>query len=163
MQTIDQQFERLRMQRTQEIYLYALIDGLLYANAASRNRLMRSSAAVALFDGTDDESLADAGPWLLDATHEQSRPTFRELANSAAGVSWLISTASIDTLASELRPRLNVRLPDGRLALFRFYDARIVRDLSALMEPSQRHQFFSVADSWYAEANGDLVEIYRNA
>jgi hypothetical protein len=163
MQTIDHQFERQRAHSAQEMHLYALVDGLLCAGATPQVMLRRSSAAIALFDGTDDESLADAGPWLLDATPAQSRHPLRRLANSDSGISWLISTTSIATLADELRDRLDVRLPDGRTALFRFYDARIAPDLSRLMDPMQRHRFFSVACNWHTEVNGTLMEIYRHA
>lgn len=44
--------------------LYALVDGLLYADQAGVPQ--RSHASLALFDRTPDVSLADAGPWLFD-------------------------------------------------------------------------------------------------
>ncbi|WDD93501.1 DUF4123 domain-containing protein [Burkholderia sp. FERM BP-3421] len=125
--------------------------------SGARQRPSRCSTA------RTDESLADAGPWLLDATPAQSRHPLRRLANSDSGISWLISTTSIATLADELRDRLDVRLPDGRTALFRFYDARIAPDLSRLMDPMQRHRFFSVACNWHTEVNGTSMEIYRHA
>lgn len=118
-----------QQQLTMQVHLHALVDGLLFADAAGGSPPQRSQAAVALFDGTPDASLADAGPWLLD--HERAggnvRRSFSAMAGGPTGVSWLISAYPIESLADELRRRLDVRLPDGRTALLRFYDARIMR------------------------------------
>ncbi|MDN7965852.1 DUF4123 domain-containing protein [Burkholderia multivorans] len=49
-----------------QVHLYALVDGLLFADAAGGSSPRGSQAAVALFDGTPDAALAEAGPWLFD-------------------------------------------------------------------------------------------------
>lgn len=59
-------FFKRQQQLTMYVHLYALVDGLLFADTAGGSPPERSQAAVALFDGTLNASLTDAGPWLLD-------------------------------------------------------------------------------------------------
>ncbi len=79
------------------------------------------------------------------------------------GVSWLVSAYSFGALASELCERLNVRLPDGRVALLRFYDARVMPHMASLFELTQRVQFFSPTYNWLVETNGQLTGVHPHA
>ncbi|KVT58002.1 DUF4123 domain-containing protein [Burkholderia ubonensis] len=163
--TIEAFFAKRQQQLTMQVHLYALVDGLLYADAADASPLQRSQSAVALFDGTPDASLADAGPWLID--YERAAGTIRQtlsiMASGSTGVSWLISAYPIESLADELRNRLDVRLPDGRTALLRFYDARIMAGMASLMEFTQRLQFFVATFDWLVEVNGKLKGVHPHA
>lgn len=118
-----------------------------------------------MFDGTPDASLADAGPWLLDYERAGGnvRRSLAAMAGGPTGVSWLISAYPIESLADELRRRLDVRLPDGRTALLRFYDARIMADMALLMELTQRMQFFVPTFNWLVEVNGKLKGVHPHA
>ncbi|WP_186053455.1 DUF4123 domain-containing protein [Burkholderia gladioli] len=163
--SIEAFFSQRQQQVTIQAHLYALVDGLLLADAAGGSAPQRSQAAVALFDGTPDASLAEAGPWLL--AWEQATSSIRHALSAMAagptGVSWLISAYSIGSLADELRRRLDVRLPDGRMALFRFYDARIAADIASLMTFTQRMQFFVPTFDWLVELNGTLKGVHPHA
>ncbi|KVP78232.1 hypothetical protein WJ94_15230 [Burkholderia ubonensis] len=163
--TIEVFFAKRQQQLTMQVRLYALVDGLLYADAADASPLQRSQSAVALFDGTPDASLAEAGPWLID--YERAAGAIRQplsiMASGSTGVSWLISAYPIESLADELRNRLDVRLPDGRTALLRFYDARIMADMASLMEFTQRMQFFVATFDWLVEVNGKLKGVHPHA
>jgi len=157
--TIESHFAALRHQTTLPIRLYALVDGLLHAEVAG-GPPERSGACVALFDATPDASLADAGPWLIDFENAPT-PVRAALAQQAAGpsgVSWIVSAYSRGALLDHLTENLNVKLPDGRFSLLRFYDARIMPSIAALMEPTQRMAFFVVAVDWLVEINGALME-----
>ncbi|CAJ2759178.1 Uncharacterised protein [Burkholderia pseudomallei] len=147
------------------VRLYALIDALLYARAPNAATLERSAATVALFDGTQDASLADAGPWLIDV--EQApitmHRTLHELAGGADGVSWLISAYPFRSLAQELRERLDVQMPDGRTALLRFYDARLIGDIARLLSFSQRAEFFVPTFDWLVEINSEITRVHPHA
>ncbi|TKC83815.1 DUF4123 domain-containing protein [Trinickia terrae] len=158
-------FAQRQQQIPMQVHLYALVDGLLYSDAESATPLARSAATVALFDGTPDASIADAGPWLIDHAHAPTliRSTLDNLATSSTGVSWLISAYPIESLADELRRRLDVRLPDGRMALLRFYDARIMPDMASLMEFTQRMRFFVTTYDWLVEVNGHLKGVHPHA
>ncbi|UOB57561.1 DUF4123 domain-containing protein [Burkholderia pyrrocinia] len=163
--SIEAFFLKRQQQLTMQVHLYALVDGLLYANAANGSSPQRSQSAAALFDNTPDSSLADAGPWLVDyeLASGNTRRTLSAMANSSPGVSWLISAFPIESLADELRNRLDVRLPDGRTALLRFYDARIMADVASLMEFTQRMQFFVPTFNWLVEVNGKLRGVHPHA
>lgn len=163
--SIEAFFFKRQQQLTMQVHLYALVDGLLYANAANGSAPQRSQSAIAVFDGTQDASLADAGPWLFafERATGDIRRTLSKMASSSTGVSWLISAYPIESLADELRSRLDVRLPDGSTALFRFYDARIMADLASLMEFTQRMQFFVPTFNWLVETNGKLKGVHPHA
>ncbi|MCO1349936.1 MULTISPECIES: DUF4123 domain-containing protein [Burkholderia] len=154
-----------QQQLTMQAHLYALVDGLLFEDAAGGSPPQRSQAAVPLFDGTPDASLADAGPWLLDYERATGnvRRSLSVMAGGSAGVSWLISAYPIESLADELRGRLDARLPDGRTALLRFYDARVMADVASLMEFTQRMQFFVPTFNWLIEVNGKLKGVHPHA
>lgn len=156
-------FERRRPEIATAVRLFALVDGLAYADRASAPA--RSQAVAALFDRTADASLADAGPWLIDYELAGSAVQTRlaMLAAEHGGVSWLISAHGIASLADELRLRLDARLPDGRTALLRFYDARIMPDIAAMMSTLQRMQFFVVTFDWLVEVDGRLTGVHPYA
>lgn len=158
-------FFKRQQQLTMQAHLYALVDGLLFTDTPSGSAPERSQAAVALFDDTPDASLADAGPWLFDWERASGsiRRVLSAMAGGSAGVSWLISAYPIESLADELRQRLDVRLPDGRTALLRFYDARIMADVASLMELTQRMRFFVPTFDWLVEVNGKLKGVHPHA
>ncbi|HGF2961905.1 DUF4123 domain-containing protein [Burkholderia multivorans] len=110
--SIEAFFLERQKQLTMQVHLYALVDGLLFADAAGGSSPRRSHAAAALFDGTPDASLAEAGPWLFDWERESGsvRHSLSAMAGGSTGVSWLISAYPIESLADELRRRLDVRL-----------------------------------------------------
>jgi len=147
------------------VRLYALVDALLYAGTASASTLERSSSAIAVFDGTPDASLADAGPWLIDfeLASIATRRTLLELAAGASGLSWLISAYPFTSLAQELRERLDVRMPNGNTALLRFYDARIIGDIADLLSFSQRAEFFVATFDWLVQINDKLSRVHPHA
>jgi Domain of unknown function (DUF4123) len=163
--TIEQYFAQRQPQISLPVRLYALVDALLYAQAPASPMLERSAACVALFDGTADASLADAGPWLIDVDPAPIavRRRLLELAAGAEGVSWLISAYPFRGLAQELRERLDVRMPDGRMALLRFYDARVVGDIARLLSFSQRTELFVPTFDWLAQVNGELMRVHPHA
>ncbi|HEF5783824.1 hypothetical protein WK80_14265 [Burkholderia multivorans] len=163
--SIEAFFLERQKQLTMQVHLYALVDGLLFADAAGGSSPRRSHAAAALFDGTPDASLAEAGPWLFDWERASGsvRHSLSAMAGGSTGVSWLISAYPIESLADELRHRLDVRLPDGRTALLRFYDARIMADMASLMELTQRMQFFVPTFDWLVEVNGKLKGVHPHA
>jgi aromatic ring-cleaving dioxygenase len=158
-------FVQRQRQISLPVRLYALVDGLLYNSADDATPLARSNGAIALFDDTPDASLADAGPWLIDyeIAHPQMHASLAKHTAGAIGVSWLVSAYSFAALAGELRERLDVRLPDGRVALLRFYDARVMPDIAKLFKLTQRVQFFSSTYDWLVETNGQLTGVHPDA
>jgi len=109
--------------------------------------------------------LAGAGPWLNH--FEQASPGLQTalytLASGPAGLSWPISAHPAPSLAQALRARLNVRMPDSRAATLRFYDARIVRSIAALLSSSQRVAFFVPTIDWITQINDRLTRVHPYA
>lgn len=142
--------------------LYALVDALLYGRGEPAER---PAATIGLFAGTPDASLADAGPWLIDFEDAPGsvRQSLFALGDGAEGVSWLISGYPFPALADELRGRLNARMPDGRTALLRFYDARLIGEIASLFSFTQRIEFFVPTFDWLVQVNGDLIRVHPHA
>ncbi|AIO67030.1 DUF4123 domain-containing protein [Burkholderia oklahomensis] len=163
--TIEAHFEMRRQQITLPARLFTVVDALLFAEASDAPPLRRANYSIALFDGTPDASLADHGPWLIDYAHAPGpiRRVLAELAAGPIGVSWLISAYQFDRLAAELREHLDVRLPNGHTALFRFYDARIMPDIARVMSAPQRTQFFVATYDWLVEIDGRLTGVHPHA
>ena len=162
---IEDYFAQRQAQASLPVRLYGLVDALLYERASGSPPLERSTSTIALFDGTADASLADAGPWLIDfaQTSEAVRQSLFNLGANSEGASWLISAYPFDALADELRGRLNARMPDGRTALFRFYDARLIGDIARLLSLTQRIQFFVPTFDWLVQIDGELTRVHPHA
>ncbi|WP_067753255.1 DUF4123 domain-containing protein [Orrella dioscoreae] len=142
--------------------LYGLVDGLTHARVSPNDALSRSESSAALFDGTPDQVLAHAGPWLLEATDQNGphRAVLGVLAESEEGLIWLISAYPLSDLADALRERLNVRLPSGKLALLRHYDARVSGAILGLLSERQRAEFFAPVHGWLTQCTGKLTRIH---
>jgi hypothetical protein len=137
-------------QNLSTLRLYALVDGVQYRETFGEPCAARMGFR-SLFAGTQDAALAHAGPWLIDA--EQVDPALvnalAELELSAPAVSWLISPQTLEGLAQLLQLNLDMELPDGRTALLRFWDPRVLVTLAELLEPSQRATFFAHIYEWH--------------
>ena len=64
---------------------------------------------------------------------------------TGVGQNWgilLQSTLPIDQLRSHFKKFLNAKLPDGTIALFRFYDPRVFRTYMRAAQPEERDPWF---------------------
>lgn len=83
-----------------------------------------------LISGKVPYELAVALPYLVHLG--EGEPLTEAWKREGAGKHWGItfeSAASIDELRLHFKKLLNVRLPDGTVALFRFYDPRVFRNI----------------------------------
>lgn len=142
--------------------LYGLVDGVQY-EAHRNERLGLQHGVTSLFDGTADAALASAGPWLVDvqAAGESWLAHLAELEPQAPAVCWLIAPQDLAGLAQLLQLNLDLRLPDGRAALLRFWDPRVLAGLAGLLEPEQREAFFGPVHEWHLLHEGRRVWIGR--
>jgi hypothetical protein len=153
-------FDTLKAERP-HLQLCALVDGLVFEQVHGL-RMEAGRGCVALFDGTDDEALAYAGPWAVNAA-EQRDLCKQLLAQEAAApqVSWLIAGVPFDGLVQLLRLKLDVRLPDGSNGLLRFYDPRVLYSLATTLTDRQREEFFGHIHEWHFMHNGKALRIGR--
>ncbi|SOZ14647.1 conserved hypothetical protein [Cupriavidus taiwanensis] len=161
--TIDviERFELARA-RMEALNLYALVDGAIYQLRRGQ-QLNSAPGMVSLFAGTSDEPLAHAGPWLIDTaqTKEMFVRDLARLEQEAPVITWILSEADLSGLYQLLQLRLDTRLPDGRLALLRFWDPRVLPGLITLMTTEQRDTFFAHIHEWHFLDKGRRVWIGR--
>lgn len=142
--------------------LYALVDGAQY-ETHRQIRLVKDSTRYPLFSGTPDAALAHAGPWLVDAAG--SAPSFLEdlaiLEQETPSVTWLFAVQDLSGLAQLLQLNLDTRLPDGRLALLRFWDPRVLAKLAQILDPVQREAMFGHIHEWHLLLDGKRATIGR--
>ena len=158
MRDVLQRYEELSATH-KALRLYALVDGYQYEQHTGERIECRTSVNRALFAGTEDEPLAHAGPWLYDvaALSPSEVSALSDLEDALPGVSWLITSVKLDGLAQMLRLKLDGRLPNGRKAIMRFYDPRVLGDLFHVMTTEQRAEFFQLIDEWHFMYKGGRV------
>jgi hypothetical protein len=142
--------------------LYGLVDGLQYETHRGE-RLEDRHGFASLFHGTPDSALAHAGPWLVDVNEAGDTVTadLAHLERQVPSVTWLISETDLHGLAQLLQLQLDARLPDGRIALVRFWDPRVLAELVNVLSPKQRETFFAHIHEWHLLRNGERVHIGR--
>lgn len=150
-------YESLRAQRP-ELKLYVLVDGLAYEAHTGGRLYDQPGISRALFEGTPDQALAYAGPWLFAAAavEDQWQALFAFEAQAPA-VSWLIAPMDLEGLAQLLQLRMDLRLPEGKTALLRLSDPRVIDKLLPVFTPAQRLDFFGLIDEWHFMRNGQRV------
>lgn len=157
-----QERHALLLKTTPGLRLFALVDGVQYTRHHEQP-LAPLSSRRALFDGTKDAHLAHAGPWLVDVALADSAYVAQlvEFEKAAPAVTWLISPMNLDDIANLLIQRLDTRLPDGRTALVRFFDPRVLLGLVEILDGSQREEFFAHIYEWHLLRNGKRAWIGR--
>lgn len=145
-----------------ELRLYALVDGLQYQTQLDK-RLQATIGFFPLFAGTPDAALAHAGPWLVDASAvaETFIDELAALERNAPSLTWLITAQDLIGLGQLLQLKLDMRLPDGRSALLRFYDPRILFSLAQTLDGEQREEFFGYIHEWHLLHKGQRAWIGR--
>jgi hypothetical protein len=142
--------------------LYALVDGVQY-RAQCGEPCTAQEGFHSLFISTPDAALAHAGPWLIDA--EQVGTALVDLLaameHAAPCVTWLIAPQTLEGLAQLLQLNLDTELPDGRTALLRFWDPRVLVNLAKVLEPAQRETFFAHIHEWHLLHKGRRTWIGR--
>lgn len=142
--------------------LYSLVDGVQY-RAYFGKPCAAQMGCRSLFAGTPDAVLDHAGPWLVDVEQTDSVlvDALTTLEQAAPAVTWLIAPQTLDGLAQLLQLNLNTALPDGRIALLRFWDPRVLVNLAAMLEQDQREMFFGHIHEWHLLHNGQRAWIGR--
>lgn len=110
---------------------------------------------ICLFKGKVDPALSRAAPWLVRIDEgEALLPTWQQ---HGRGLSWGVmaySALPIDGLQRFFRRFLQAKLPDGTLALFRFYDPRVFNTYIRAAEPDERAPWFDGVAQYGVEAEG---------
>jgi hypothetical protein len=141
---------------------YALIDGWQHEQRTGEWLCPAPRVNRALFEETENAALAHAGPWLHDLCADATRAhDWAALEREAPCVSWLITAMDLQGLSQVLRLKLDSALPDGRRALLRFYDPRVLANLFNTFGDEQRASFFELIEEWHFLLNGQRRWIGR--
>lgn len=156
--------ERLTLLRQEitSLRLYALVDGAQYETRRDE-RIKRQPGFYSLFEGTQDSDLAHAGPWLVDTEFVDDAfiADLAQLELETGAVSWLIAPQSIEGLGQLLQLNLDTKMPDGRTALLRFWDPRVLASLAEVLSTEQRQTFFGHVHEWHLLYKGKRAWIGR--
>lgn len=146
-----------------ELRLYALVDGAQY-QLHRHTWLTAVPGKRALFEFTQDAALAHAGPWLMDIglLGTAVADDLEQLESTAPAVTWLIAPQDLNGLAQILSLLIDARLPDGRIAMVRFWDPRVLAALAQVMDTNQREEYFSHIHEWHLLHNGRRTWIGRH-
>ena len=122
------------------------------------------SSHLCLFKGKDlaPEILA-AAPWLVRINPaEELLPVWQKHGQAANWGMMVLSAAPIDQLQRHFRRFLQAKLPDGTIALFRFYDPRVFNTYMPAATPEERLPWFAEVQQYSVEApQGGQMHHYR--
>ena len=156
-----ERFQNLQQQEA-TLSLYALVDGFQYEKHTGQRIQHIPGINRPLMHGTEDQPLAHAGPWLFNIIDSAEQfHALQELEQALPSVSWLITSVDLEGLSQLLQLKLEAELPDGRKALLRFYDPRVLGNLYHTLDAGQRAQFFDLIDEWHFIYNGQSVATRR--
>lgn len=162
--SLAERLERLRASAP-GLRAYALVDGIQYEQHFGRILRRRWGTVHALFAGTEDEPLADAGPWVIDVVQPDVGVVapLDELEEARPGVMWLFTAQDIESLVTTLQRKLNSKLPNGKIALIRFWDPRVFVPLFNALDMEARRTYFGDVDEWHGLADGKRFHVSHHA
>lgn len=105
-----------------------------------------------LVGGKLDPELAPTLPWLV--AFDEAEPLAREWRTQGAGKGWgilLTSSLSFAGLRTHLKKFLNVRLPDGQVVWFRFFDPLTLETLFRCSTPAEQEPWFKGVERYAIE------------
>lgn len=115
-----------------------------------------------LFAGALEPEIAAASPYL--ARLDEREPLLATWRTHGTGRNWGVLIES-DLPSAELRRHLRrflqVRLPDGAVAMFRFYDPRVLPTFLAGASPDQLEAFFEGVRQFVAERADGTSHAFR--
>ncbi len=125
--------------------------------------LVECGTSACLFAGTLDPVLAAASPWLVPLG--DAPRLFAAWRGPGQGRNWGIlcrSTLPFAEVRRHFRKFLQAKLPDGTVALFRFYDPRVFNTYIRAATPAERAPWFDAVDVFAVEgAAAGVVHNYR--
>ena len=161
-------YEALRQDYESSPRIYALIDGALEEDIF-RLVNQREAAWRSLYPATMLEAASPAyGPYLValmpeEPEHAALMKSLLRRTQDTNLVIWVVSRQPIAELAAYLHQYAEVGLPDGRRALFRYYDSSILEILLRVFTPEQHEQFLVPfrelrywRDGWHTVAGTNL-------
>lgn len=114
-----------------------------------------------LFQGTIDESSPlEVSPLLLSINQANNKALQQTLLVSEnIGMFGLIETSlSKQALIKHLQPFLQAEMPDGGMALFRFYDPMITPVLDKMLDKQEYQKLFKPINNWWVQKSNNTFK-----
>lgn len=114
-----------------------------------------------LFQGTIDESSPlEVSPLLLGIDQDNHKTLQQTLlVSETIGLFGLIETSlSKQALIKHLQPFLQAEMPDGGLALFRFYDPLITQVLDKILDKQEHKKLFKPINNWWVQKSNNTFK-----
>lgn len=114
-------------------------------------RLAATEPVAALYEGRSARELAGVAPYLLAL--DPNSPGFDWVWQQPVRAGWGIfirAPIAIGALRAHLRRLTRVRLEDGRIVLFRFYDPRVLAAFAPTCDAAQMCELFGPIDTLFA-------------
>jgi len=137
-----------------DLHHYALVDGARYLTLEKRfNEPGDRVRWQWLLEGTELDEIKHAGAALVsftdeDAASDQLLQWLIGRDQQSPMVSWLWSRQPFDMVAAHLKSQLFTRLPDGRRALFRYYNPTVRQALEPVLTDTQRSELMAGILYW---------------
>lgn len=143
---------------------YAIVDTAARSDAMQALRYYAEGyPAHSLFARQPEATHADAGPWLVGLDGNAGmRNWLHALDLHLGAVSRLSSDENFEAVFYHLESRLDMRLADGSLALFRFWDGRALYRVWRVMTLEQKKAFMGPVSRWSARLPGQVWELDRS-
>ncbi|WFF41630.1 DUF4123 domain-containing protein [Salinicola endophyticus] len=149
----DERLQRLIKQTDEEALIgYLLVD--LSIDRRTQNTVLpihRRGGSRSLFQNTPEQGFSAIAPHLvpLNGLRDAELATLIEQDRELAAFSWLwVDESAENDLCPHLQKQLDMRLPDGGLALLRYYDPRVFTKLMQLLDEEQRHTLLGPIRYW---------------
>lgn len=140
-------------------YLYAVMDAAADDRIYPKLVEMQDEMEVAcLYKGETAEALATVAPYLV-----RLNPNLRLFDwwwENGWGANWGIfawSTASFETVYEHFRQHTKVRIEDGEVLIFRFYDPQAISEMLPLLVREQRSSLFGPMTRIAFAADGEAL------
>ena len=134
--------------------IYAILDGAVVKQLPDAFESMNVRHAC-LFRGETDPLVLTRAPWLVKVEPESE--VLAWILREGWGRNWGMFAAvprdtKFDAVLEHFRQFIQVRLPDGRIVFFRFYDPRVQRLFVPSCDAAQAAQLFSLPLAWMCES-----------
>ncbi|SFR96185.1 protein of unknown function [Stenotrophomonas maltophilia] len=118
-----------------------------------------------LFTGQPESDLAQASPWLIElpwgAIQRPVHHWLTYLGRQSSGITILASATAFDPLFQHLQTKLDISLPDGSLALMRYYDPRAFLRYCDVLTPRQQLDLLGPILEWQVTLNSQDWTLVR--
>ncbi|NZA24923.1 DUF4123 domain-containing protein [Luteimonas sp. SJ-92] len=129
------------------------------------HRMRSGLRARGLLERQPEAAHANKGPWLLEVPTQQANPELVRwlihVGHQAPCLAWLAAEVPFDALFDHLEAQLDLALPDGGLAMMRFWDPRAFYRLQRILTPGQLLALLGPVLEWQIALAGRPMHVRR--